>query len=117
MAGQLRRNPHVDEHDLRAGVHWSDDDLEGTEVADYAKIEEDEDQDIAFLLDKQGRLPETGHNKACGRAVSPFLGEERRGPIARAAAEPHDDERCSTGWKLSRNCARPKSGSGRSQAT
>ena len=60
LAGQLRTNPGVDEHDLRAGVHWSDDDLEGTEVVDYAKIEADEDRDIAFLLDKRGRLPETG---------------------------------------------------------
>ena len=54
LAGQLRTNPHVDEHDLRANVHWSEDDLEGTEVADYAKFEEDEDQDIAFLLDSKG---------------------------------------------------------------
>ena len=51
FAGQLRTNPHVDEYDLRAGVHWSDDDLEGTEVADYAKIEADEDLDIAYFLD------------------------------------------------------------------
>ena len=54
MAGHLRINPALDVHDLRAGVHQSDDDFEGHEIVDYAKVEEDEDQDIAYFLGSKG---------------------------------------------------------------
>ena len=91
MAGQLRTNPHVDEHDLRAGVHWSDDDLEGTEVVDYAKIEADEDQDIAFLLDSKGDYRKREVRKLVVEPFLRFLERHERDPVAQAAAEPHDE--------------------------
>ena len=68
LAGQLRRNPALDVHDLRAGVQWSDDDLEG--VADYAKIEADEDQDIAYFLDSKGDYRK---RQVRSLAIEPFL--------------------------------------------
>ena len=70
FAGQLRTNPHVNEHDLRANVHWSEDDLEGTEVADYAKIEADDDQDIAYFLDSKGDYRKRGLRSL---VIEPFL--------------------------------------------
>jgi hypothetical protein len=85
MAGQLRRNPHVDEHDLRASVHWSDDDLEGTEVADYAKFEADEDLDIAFLLDKEGDYRKRDITKL---VVEPFLRFLERNDVVPSRALP-----------------------------
>ena len=70
MAGHLRINPALDVHDLRAGVHWSDDDLEGNEVVDYAKVEEDEDQDIAYFLNSKGDYRKRGLRSL---VIEPFL--------------------------------------------
>ena len=113
MAGQLRTNPHVDEHDLRAGVHWSDDDLEGTEVADYAKIEADEDLDIAFLLDKKGDYRKRDITKL---VVEPFLRFLERNDVIPSRALPLNRMmRALFDWlDIERSYARPKPESGRS---
>ena len=60
-----------------AGVHQSDDDFEGHEIVDYAKVEEDEDQDIAYFLGSKGDYRKRGLRSL---VVEPFLRLlERRG--------------------------------------
>jgi len=59
--------------------------IEGTEVADYAKFEADEDLDIAFLLDKEGDYRKRDITKL---VVEPFLRFLERNDVVPSRALP-----------------------------
>jgi hypothetical protein len=84
MAGLLRANPGADEGELRAALQDS------TENFDPAEIEASEDQDIAFFIDSAGGYRKREVRKQAVEPFLRFLKKARRGPVAQAAADPHD---------------------------